>query len=49
MVSRASVVHDSSPLQPALLALGDGSPSKIIPRISRGQGIALPSAYMITE
>ena len=33
--SIASVVHGSPPPLPALLALGPGSPSKILPRISR--------------
>ena len=33
--SRASVVHDSPSPLPALLALGDGTSSKIIPSISR--------------
>ena len=35
MVSRASVVLGLPPSLPALLLLGDGPPSKIIPRISR--------------
>jgi hypothetical protein len=33
--SSVSVVHDPPPLLPASLALGDGSPSRIIPRMSR--------------